>query len=129
MVIGLKFEEFLLLEKVMIILFQLTGLKLNYVWQHIYLKIQNYWIVYRTDKDLHTVSGTNILSCSFEEISERLAVGDSEVGKARQKRKYSLNFGCSIWGISLWLGYQNLTYLTVLLVKLKLSYSYINKAC
>lgn len=46
---------------------------------------------YRTDKDLHTVSGTNILSCSFEEIAERLAAGDPEAKKARQKGK-TLNF-------------------------------------
>ena len=53
---------------------------------------------YRTDKDLHTVSGTNILSCSFEEISERLAAGDSEAKKARQKGK-TLNFA-ALYGAS-----------------------------
>lgn len=46
---------------------------------------------YRTDKDLHTVSGTNILSCSFEEIVSLLDKGDVEAKKARQKGK-TLNF-------------------------------------
>jgi len=46
---------------------------------------------YRTGKDLHAVSGTNILDCSYEEITERLAAGDVEAKKARQKGK-TLNF-------------------------------------
>lgn len=53
---------------------------------------------YRTGKDLHTVSGTNILNCSFEEIQERLRAGDPEAKKARQKGK-TLNFA-ALYGAS-----------------------------
>jgi len=46
---------------------------------------------YRTEKDLHTVSGTNILNCSYEKMKELLETGDLEAKKARQKGK-TLNF-------------------------------------
>ncbi len=53
---------------------------------------------YRTGKDLHTVSGTNILDCSYEEMKERLKAGDVEAKKARQKGK-TLNFA-ALYGAS-----------------------------
>ena len=53
---------------------------------------------YRTGKDLHTVSGTNILGCSFEEISSRLKNGDTAAKMARQKGK-TLNFA-ALYGAS-----------------------------
>jgi DNA polymerase-1 len=53
---------------------------------------------YRTDKDLHTVSGTNIISCSFEEMVVLLEKGDTEAKKARQKGK-TLNFA-ALYGAS-----------------------------
>ena len=53
---------------------------------------------YRTGKDLHTVSGTNILDCSYEELKERLAAGDLDAKKARQKGK-TLNFA-ALYGAS-----------------------------
>ena len=46
---------------------------------------------YRTGKDLHKVSGTNIMKCSYEEISERIAAGDKYAKSCRQKGK-TLNF-------------------------------------
>lgn len=53
---------------------------------------------YRTGKDLHTVSGTNILSCSFDEMLARIRAGDPEAKKARQKGK-TLNFA-ALYGAS-----------------------------
>jgi len=53
---------------------------------------------YNTGKDLHTVSGTNILDCSYEEMKERLAAGDVKAKKARQKGK-TLNFA-ALYGAS-----------------------------
>ncbi len=53
---------------------------------------------YNTGKDLHTVSGTNILDVSYDEMKELLAAGDLEAKKARQKGK-TLNFA-ALYGAS-----------------------------
>jgi DNA polymerase-1 len=46
---------------------------------------------YRTGKDLHTVSGTNISGDTYEDMVEKLLVEDKEAKTARQKGK-TMNF-------------------------------------
>lgn len=46
---------------------------------------------YTTGKDLHTVSGTNILNCEYDEMVKLLAEGNKPAKVARQKGK-TLNF-------------------------------------
>jgi DNA polymerase-1 len=53
---------------------------------------------YNTGKDLHTVSGTNILGVSYDEMKALLANGDAAAKKARQKGK-TLNFA-ALYGAS-----------------------------